>query len=88
MILLLSVLVGRNKDTIMKTVGDFVRVNVGLNRDHDMMFDHSEITLTLTELKDKVDTMAKDMNTLKESVNDNLDKIQVTMDDVKNIHKN
>ena len=86
-ILLLNVFVGRNKDTVMKTVGDFVRVNVGLNRDRDMMFDHSEITLALAELEDKVDTMAKDMNTLNKSVSDNLDKIQVTMDDVKKLGK-
>ena len=80
--ILLSVVIGRNKDTLIDFVGDFIR---GMHRDRDIMFDHSEVMLALADLEDKVNTMAKDMNTLKQSVNDNLNKIQVTMEDVKKL---
>ena len=52
-------LVGQNKDMVIDFVGDFVRANLRLNQDRDMMFDHSEITLALAELEDEVDTMAR-----------------------------
>ena len=89
MVLLLSVLAGQNKDTMTDLVGGLVRGNwryVIINQDHDML-DHSEITLALTDIEDKVNIMAKDMDALKHSVNDNQEKIQVTMDDLRKLRK-
>ena len=83
---LLSVFIGQNKDTVINIVGDFMTLR-GINQDRDIMFDHSEITLALTDLESKVNTMERDMNTLKRSVNDNLNKIQVTVEDVRKLGK-
>ncbi len=81
---LLSVLIGQNKDAVINFVGKSMALR-GINRDSDIEFDHSEITLALADLEDKVDTMDRDMNTLKQSINDNLNKIQVMMADVKKL---
>ena len=85
MTLLSAVVFGQNRDTVIGLVGDFMR---GMNWNCDgILFDHSEVTLALADLEDKVNIMAKDLNAIKQSINDNLDKIQVIIDDIGKLRK-
>ena len=60
MTLLSAVVFGQNRDTVIGLVGDFMR---GMNWNCDgILFDHSEVTLALADLEDKVNIMAKDLN--------------------------
>ena len=56
MILLLSVLVGQNKETV---IDFFVRGNLKLNWNSDVTFDHSEIAVPLSDLEENINAMAQ-----------------------------